>query len=118
MSEPDFTDQEPEPEEWTQLRDPGAGVDGEGVPEVADESTPGTGEVPEPEIPVTPNEAPVAAESYGTTPWEQQHPEGIDERVAQEVPEDDAEPDQLDGQAPETAALRVDEDEPGPDAEN
>jgi len=117
VSEPDFIDQELEPEEWDGRRDPGAGVDAEGLPEAADDSTPGTGEVPEPEIPATPNEAPVAAESYGTTVWEQQHPQGIEARLAEEVPEDDVETDRLDRQAPENAALRVDEGEPDPEAE-
>ncbi len=113
MSEPDYEVEETMTDAEGS-RDPGSSVDAEGVPDVADDSTPGSGAVDEPEVPVTPVEAPTAAEDYGTTEWEQTHPEGIDERVAQEQPEqnvlEDYETELPDGRSPENAALRVDED--------
>lgn len=90
-------------------RDPGSDLDLEGVPDVADESTPGTGEVPEPEVPSAPNEAPGAADSYGTTAWEQQHSQGLESRIAEETDEYDEEDSGEQGSSPEAAAMRVEE---------
>ncbi|MFW5899110.1 MAG: hypothetical protein ACOCUN_01430 [Jiangellaceae bacterium] len=67
-------------------RDPGAQMEEEqGVP--ADDRTSMVGEVPEPEQPAAPADEPVAATAYGTTAWEQEHGESLDDRLAEEEPD-------------------------------
>lgn len=41
-------------------RDPGASPDDAGIPEVADDMTPGSGDVPEPELPTVPTDQPAS----------------------------------------------------------
>lgn len=67
--------------------DAGAALEDEGVPEVADESTPGSGDVPEPERPIAPTDEPTASTAYGTTAREQAEHEPLDERLEAEEPE-------------------------------
>lgn len=88
-------------------RDPGAGPEDGAIPETADESTPGTGEVPEPERPVTPTDEPVAATAHGTTAREQAEGESLEDRVAAEQPDftdaearDERSPDEQPGDEP------------------
>lgn len=69
-------------------RDPGADLETEGIPEVADDSRPGTGQAPEPELPVVPAEQPVASTAYGTTLREQRQGEPLETRLAHEEPDD------------------------------
>lgn len=71
-------------------RDPGATPDDAGVPEVADDMTPGTGDVPEPEVASMPTEAPVEASGHGTTAREQAENASLEDRLAAEEPEVDA----------------------------
>ncbi len=66
-------------------QDPGADMEAQGVP--ADDRTSMMGEVPEPEQPAVPADAPVASTAYGTTEWEQEHGERLDDRLAQEEPD-------------------------------
>lgn len=54
-------------------------IEGLGDPDVADELDRG----------YSPPEKWSAAEGYGNTPWEEEHRETIDQRVEQEVPEED-----------------------------
>lgn len=54
-------------------------IEGLGDPDVADELDRG----------YSPPEKWSAAEGYGNTPWEQEHRETIDQRVEQEIPEQD-----------------------------
>jgi hypothetical protein len=72
-------------------RDPGASVEEAGLPEVADDERP-TGDVPEPQIPATPTDAP----SYGLFRVEEQ--ETLDERLAEEEPDPTQDPDLFDDQ--------------------
>ncbi|MBD0292901.1 MAG: hypothetical protein ICV70_04925 [Jiangellaceae bacterium] len=74
-------------------RDPGASVDDAGIPEVADDRTPGSGDVPEPELPTVPTDQPVAATAYGVTASEQQQGTPLDERLAAEEPDELPPPD-------------------------
>lgn len=114
MSEPDFDPlEDAEAQTPAPSRDPGAAPEREGVPAVADDRTPGAGDVPEPGRPSMPTDAPVAATGYGTTEWEQQHPRGIDGRAGEEADVDDAAAEAENEQParlPEEEALRVTEE--------
>ena len=70
-------------------RDPGAGVEEAGLPEVADDAQP-TGDVPEPQIPATPTDAP----TYGLFRVEEE--ETLDQRLAEEEPDPSQDPDLYD----------------------
>lgn len=112
MSEPDLDPQQDgDVEQPDQNRDPGADIESEGVPSVADDSTPGHGQVDEPERPTAPTDVPTASTAYGTTEWEQQHPQDLGARLAEEEGEDEGVEDRRDRTQPEEAAIRVD-DEP------
>ncbi len=71
-------------------RDPGADLDTEGVP--ADDRTSQFGEVPDPEVPAAPTDEPVGATAHGTTAEEQRTGESHDARLAQEQPDEPAQP--------------------------
>ncbi|WP_051425633.1 hypothetical protein [Jiangella gansuensis] len=74
-------------------RDPGGPLEDAGVPDVADDSSPGSGEVPEPEVPAVPTDAPTAVDAYGTTAREQAEGQPLEDRLDAELPEDYTEPD-------------------------
>ncbi|HEU0212849.1 MAG TPA: hypothetical protein VFR13_02105 [Jiangellaceae bacterium] len=93
-------------------RDPGADPEREGLPEVADDETPGAGTVPEPQQVTVPTEEPVAATSYGTTMREQVEGEPLELRLAHEEPERPETEDPDDRLAAEEAAMRVEEGPP------
>jgi hypothetical protein len=69
-------------------RDPGASPDDAGIPEVADDMTPGSGDVPEPELPTVPTDQPVAASAHGVTATEHREGSPLDERLAAEEPDE------------------------------
>ena len=93
-------------------RDPGADPDREGLPEVADDETPGAGNVPEPQQMSVPTEESVASTSYGTTLREQLAGEPLEMRLAHEEPERTETGTQDDRLAAEEAAMRVEEEPP------
>jgi hypothetical protein len=93
-------------------RDPGADPEREGLPEVADDETPGAGHVPEPQRVTVPTEEPVASTSYGTTMREQVEGEPLELRLAHEEPERPETEDPDDRLAAEEAAMRVEEEPP------
>ncbi|NED96345.1 hypothetical protein G1H11_13610 [Phytoactinopolyspora alkaliphila] len=95
-------------------RDPGADLDAEGVPEVGDDSTPGKGEIPDPEVPVVPTDVPTAAMTEALKDPEDEELTDLEAAIAAE--ESDGVPDDRGGPA-EHAALRVEEDEPPLDGE-
>jgi hypothetical protein len=89
-------------------RDPGADLDAEGKPDVADESTPGKGEVPDPEVPVAPTDVP----TMGTASiLGEQDEERTDVEAAIAAEETDGVVDDRDGPA-EHAALPVEDEKP------
>ncbi|MGH8823746.1 MAG: hypothetical protein ACRDVN_04645 [Jiangellaceae bacterium] len=90
-------------------RDPGADPEREGVPEVADDETPGAGNVPEPQQMTVPTEEPVASTSYGTTLREQVAGEPLEMRLAHEEPERPVTENPDDRLAAEEAAMRVED---------
>jgi hypothetical protein len=90
-------------------RDPGADPDGQGVPEVADDATPGAGEIPEPEVIAVPTEQPVASTSYGTTALEQAAGEPLETRLAHEEPDHPERGDSRNVRPAEEAAMHVEE---------
>jgi hypothetical protein len=98
-------------------RDPGADLDAEGIPEVADESTTGKGEVPEPEEPVAPGEAPTVRTAREVGAGREHPPRGIEGQLAAEepdvVPEEEPPQDERTGE-PENAALHVEDDGSAP----
>lgn len=65
--------------------DPGADLDAEGIP--ADDRTSEFGEVPDPEVPAAPTDAPVGSTAWGTTEREQAAGEPLDAKLAQEEPD-------------------------------
>jgi hypothetical protein len=71
-------------------RDPGATPDEAGVPEVADDMSPGTGEVAEPELASMPTEVPVESAAHGTTAREQAEDASLENRLAAEQPDLDS----------------------------
>lgn len=88
--------------------DPGVAPEDEGIPDLQD-GTPEQQRAEDPEQMPVPGDVPVAADRYGVTAAEQAAGESLDDRLAQEVPEE-----QVDGRAPlgpdETGAARpVDE---------
>lgn len=92
-------------------RDPGADLEEEqGVP--ADDRTSMVGDVPEPEQPAAPADAPAAATSYGTTEQEQSTGEPLDERLAEEEP--DRPPRAQRRRTPPTDEIGVHEEEEPP----
>jgi hypothetical protein len=93
-------------------RDPGADLEREGLPEVADDETPGAGNVPEPQRVALPTEEPVASTSYGTTELEQVEGEPLETRLAHEEPERPETEGADDRLAAEEAAMRVEEEPP------
>ncbi|TDE15993.1 hypothetical protein [Jiangella asiatica] len=92
-------------------RDPGATPDDAGVPEVADDVTPGTGEVAEPQRASMPTEAPVESTAHGITAREQAEDTSIEDRLAAEEPELDS-PARQATDAP--GAVHVEEEPPEP----
>lgn len=90
--------------------DPGASPQDAGVPGIADESTPGSGEVPEPERTAMPTEAPVASTSYGVTQREQAEETPLDQRLEAEEPDLGSE----DWRPPEDDSTMHVEEEPTP----
>ncbi|MFF2145107.1 DUF5709 domain-containing protein [Kitasatospora sp. NPDC058190] len=66
--------------------DPGVPPDDEGIPDLHGEA-PTAERAEDPQRPAVPVDRPVAAESYGTTPAEQQHGEPLADRLAQEEAE-------------------------------
>ena len=92
--------------------DPGADPEREGLPEVADDATPGSGDVPEPQQVTVPTEEPVAATSYGTTLLEQAEGEPLETRLAHEEPERPETGESNDRLAAEDAAMHVEEEPP------
>jgi hypothetical protein len=93
-------------------RDAGADPDAEGMPDVMDDTTPGMGDVPEPERPSVPAEEPVASTAYGTTQREQAEGEWLDAKLAKEEPEEWAAEDERAGLPAEEAAVRVEQEPP------
>lgn len=83
-------------------RDPGADLDAEGIP--ADDRTSEMGQVPDPETPAAPTDDPVGSARYGTTEREQVAGEPLDDKLAQEEPDQPAmAPDESTGPAEENA---------------
>lgn len=78
--------------------DPGAAPDIAGVPETADDETPGSGEVPEPQREPMPGDRSVASDDFGTTAAETRHGEPLAGKLARE----EADP----AQAPEGDRVR------------
>ncbi|NDL55911.1 hypothetical protein [Phytoactinopolyspora mesophila] len=110
------------PEVQDAHRDPGADLEAEGVPEVADESTTGKGEVPEPEEPIAPGETPTVRTAREMGQGPEHAPRGIEGHLAAEEPEhlpdhgpgadfddDEPHPDDRTG-SPEESALHVEDD--------
>lgn len=92
-------------------RDPGADLDREGLPEVADDATPQPGEVPEPQQQPVPTDAPVASTAHGTTEREQLEGEPLETRLAHEEPDEPAGGEQADPNVPaERAAMHIEDD--------
>jgi hypothetical protein len=56
-----------------------------------------------------PADRPLGADKHGTTVLEQQQGESLDERLAEEVPEDAATPDEPSGEPAEEAAMHVED---------
>ncbi|MER7705730.1 hypothetical protein ABTX81_22910 [Kitasatospora sp. NPDC097605] len=98
-----------EPETGPRSHDPAAEPEDEGVPDLQDGS-PSQQWSNDPQVQAVPVDAPVAAESFGTTGAEQAAGESLDARLAQEEPE----ADQLAG-SPEPAAGRLDPLDPRSD---
>ena len=67
-------------------------LEGEGLPEVADDATPERARVPEPQEVPLPGDEPVAVQDYGTTVEEQLAGEPLDGRLAREEPEPQVDP--------------------------
>ncbi|MFJ6378674.1 hypothetical protein ACIQI7_01515 [Kitasatospora sp. NPDC092039] len=102
-----------EPEEPERGRhDPGAEPEDEGIPDLQDGSPARTWSQ-DPQVQPVPGDAPVAAESFGTTGAEQAEGESLDARLAQEEPETD-ERTAVAGE-PEQAAGRLDPPDPHSD---
>ncbi|NEE02260.1 hypothetical protein [Phytoactinopolyspora halotolerans] len=89
-------------------RDPGADLEAEGVPDVADDSTTGKGEVPEPEEPVAPAEMPTVRTAREMSARPENPPRGVEEHWAAERPE----PDSRSAEATPEDYLDVDRPEP------
>jgi hypothetical protein len=90
-------------------RDSLADPDSVGIPEVVDDATPGSGNVPEPEVAAVPTEQPVATTSYGTTAWEQAEGEPLETRLAHEEPDRPELGDPRNVRPAEEAAMHVEE---------
>lgn len=83
----------------------------EGLPEVAQDDSPGMAAAEDPEFAPLPGERPGASVDFGTTSVEQAEGESLDGRLAREIPDDapgvrPAE-DPAHGHGPEEAALHV-----------
>ncbi|MFF7457045.1 hypothetical protein [Kitasatospora sp. NPDC008115] len=98
-----------EAETGPRSHDPGAAPEDEGVPDLQDGS-PSQRWSEDPQVEAVPVDAPVAAESFGTTAAEQAAGESLDARLAQEEPE----ADEAAG-PPEPAAGRLDLTDPHSD---
>jgi hypothetical protein len=68
-------------------RDPGADLEEQGIPEVADDEAPGRGDSPEPQRPSVPTDAPVFSTGHGTTEREVRAGEPLEHRLAHEEPD-------------------------------
>ncbi|WP_063752922.1 hypothetical protein [Streptomyces sp. NRRL S-350] len=97
-------EQQSEPEPGS--HDPGASPEDEGIPDLQDGS-PAQEWSQDPQVQSVPGDAPVAAESFGTTGAEQAQGESLDARLAQEEPEPD--PRTVVSGPPEEAAGRLDQ---------
>jgi hypothetical protein len=73
-------------------RDPGAPLDSQGIPDIADDSSPEREELPEPQRHVTPTERPVASMGYGTTSAETRAGETLERKLARENREETEDP--------------------------
>ena len=81
-------------------RDPGADLDGLGVPDIAEDQVPGRAGEPSPVEPMresAPVEAPAGSFEWGTTALEQAEGEPLDQRLAREEPDTIADPGLSDG---------------------
>lgn len=86
------TEQDPAPAEPAADReDPGASPETAGVPEYADDETPGKGRTDDPQRQPMPVDQPIGAEEYGLTAAEARHGEPLDGRLAREEPDVGAE---------------------------
>lgn len=65
-------------------RDPGAPLDGQGIPDTADDQTPERSRLPDPDRYPTPTEAPVVSTSFGTTAEEQAEGESLERKLTRE----------------------------------
>jgi hypothetical protein len=93
--------------------DPGRNPEEEGIPDLQDGS-PEQYRASDPQQMPVPGDEPTAANRWGTTPFEQQHPESLDERLREEEP-DLTEEDATDEVADEkTGLLSDDPDSPRP----
>lgn len=86
-------------------RDPGADLDEQGVP--ADDRTSLGAEVPEPERPVAPTDEPVAAAEFGTTEREQVAGEPLDDKLAEERPDESPDDGRGEARPAETQGVHV-----------
>jgi hypothetical protein len=68
--------------------DPGAPLDGEGIPDYADDASPERRDLPEPQRFPTPTEAPTASTDFGTTAAEQRAGESLDQKLQRETPDE------------------------------
>lgn len=94
-------------------RDPGADYDTMGIPDPADDSTTGKGEVPEPEEPLAPTDKPSVALSYGMGERDDEYPSGVEAELAAEEPEEEElSPDDRGGPAESSAMHLQGEEDP------
>jgi hypothetical protein len=84
-------------------RDPGADLDGLGMPDIAEDQVPGPADQQSQAEPIresAPVEAPAGSLEWGTTAWEQAEGEPLDGRLAREEPDTLADPALADAAAP------------------
>lgn len=87
--------------------DPGADLDEEGIP--ADDRTSMMGDVPEPEQPVAPTDEPVAGSEFGTTEREQVAGERLDDKLAEQRPDEAPADEQRMTRADRTTGVHVED---------